>query len=340
MKMPEASPHKINHPSAWKSADIEGDTSWIWSFTEAELAELDAALRYSKARGLAEQDVTKADFPLPILSVKLDQLLSELEQGRGLILLRGFPVERYEEADIRRMYWGMGTHLGVLESQNIKGEHMQEVTDLGLDYNADAQRGSMTAAKLRPHCDITDVVCLLCVRKSQSGGASTIRSSMSIYNEVFDNHPEYLDVLHRGFQFDLDGKGPTGAPLEVTHHIPVFSWHEGHLSCRFNQKAIEDGARKAGHTLSTLEQDAINYVGELAIRDDLEFAMDFQIGDVQILNNYVTLHSRDAFVDYEDPAKRRMLLRLWVNHEKVRPLNYDFANKALMGPRKGVRKRA
>ena len=105
-------------------------------------------------------------------------------------------------------------------------------------------------------------------------------------------------------------------------------------------KAIEDGAQKAGAPLTRLQQDAVNFVGELALRPDLEHTMDFQIGDIQWLNNYVMLHSREAFTDYDDPAQRRMLLRLWVNHDKVRPLNYDFANKALMGPRKGVKKRA
>jgi hypothetical protein len=338
--MADIEPHKIDHPCVWTSAELDRDPSWIWRFTDAELAELDTALQSSKAKGLTEQSVTKVDFPLPTFSRKLDRLLDELEHGRGVVLMRGFPVDRYSEADVRRIYWGMGVHLGELQSQNTKGEYMQEVTDLGLDYNADAQRGSMTAAKLRPHCDITDVVALLCVRKSKSGGGSTIRSSMSMYNEVYDQHPEYLDVLYRGFQFDLDGKGPTGDPLEVTHHIPVFSWHEDHLSCRFNQKAIEDGAQKAGVPLTKLQQDAVNFVGELALRPDLEHTMDFQIGDIQWLNNYVMLHSREAFTDYDDPAQRRMLLRLWVNHDKVRPLNYDFANKALMGPRKGVKKRA
>ena len=37
---------------------------------------------------------------------------------------------------------------------------------------------------------------------------------------------------------------------------------------------------------------------------------------------------------------RKRLLRLWLNHPKVHPLDDDFANKAPTGPRKGVKKRA
>mgnify|MGYP000026267189 CR=1 FL=1 len=67
--------------------------------------------------------------------------------------------------------------------------------------------------------------------------------------------------------------------------------------------------------------------------------MDFSAGGNQWLNNYVTLHSRTAFEDFAEPDRRRLLLRLWVNHFKGRPLDDDFANKTLMGPRMGVKKR-
>ena len=125
-------------------------------------------------------------------------------------------------------------------------------------------------------------VSLLCVRPALRGGESTVRSSMTIYNEVAANHPEYLPALLRGFHYDLDGKSPTGDPLQLTRVIPVFSWFEGQMSCRYNQKAIEDGARKVGRTLPPLEQEAIDYIHELCVRPDLELSMDFRPGDLGI----------------------------------------------------------
>lgn len=333
-------PQRIDLPCAWYSAELYRDTSWIWPIEARHVDEIDAALRHSKAKGLDEHAATAADFPLPTFSKVLRDLLHELEHGRGIVLMRGFPVERYAYADLRRIYWGIGAHMGRAESQNILGELMQEVTDKGFDYSKPEHRGSMTSAELRPHCDITDVVGLFCLRRAKSGGESKVRSSSAIYNELLAQHPEFLPVLHRGFKYDLDGKGPTGHPKEVTHRIPVFSWHQGQLSCRFNQKAIEDGARKIGEPLTALEQAAVDFVGRTANRPDIELSMDFQPGDIQWLNNYVTLHSRTAFEDYEDPAKRRLLLRLWLNHPGARPLDDAFANKALNGPRRGVKQRA
>jgi hypothetical protein len=35
-------------------------------------------------------------------------------------------------------------------------------------------------------------------------------------------------------------------------------------------------------------------------------------GDMQILNNHVTLHARTEFEDHDDPALKRCLFRLWL----------------------------
>jgi len=332
-------PVRADLPSAWYGKDLQKKDDWIWQVEPQHVEELDAALHLSKESGLAEQEVTKQDFPLNGFKEELARMVRELEFGRGFVLMRGFPVERYDYADIRRIYWGIGQHIGSAESQNIKGELIQEIRDYGFDYTKSEHRGSMSSAELRPHCDITDTVALLCLRIAKNGGESFIRSSMTIYNEIFEKHPEYLPALHRGFHFELDGKGPTGDPNEVTHRIPTFSWHEGYLACRFNQKAIEAGAKKAGSPLSELEQAAVNFIGDTAEREDVTLSMTFEPGDIQWLNNYLILHSRGGFEDFSEPERKRLLLRLWLNHESAIPLDENFANKALSGPRKGVLQR-
>jgi alpha-ketoglutarate-dependent taurine dioxygenase len=40
--------------------------------------------------------------------------------------------------------------------------------------------------------------------------------------------------------------------------------------------------------------------------------MDFQPGDVQLLNNAKILHAREAYEDDPHPSRRRHLLRLWL----------------------------
>ena len=70
--------------------------------------QLSISKSWTKENGLAEQQVTKKDFVLDGFGAELDRMVHELEYGRGFVLMRGFPVDRYDYADIRRIYWGIG----------------------------------------------------------------------------------------------------------------------------------------------------------------------------------------------------------------------------------------
>ena len=56
--------------------------------------------------------------------------------------------------------------------------------------------------------------------------------------------------------------------------------------------------------------------------------MDFRPGDMQFLKNAAVLHKRTAYEDWDDPARKRHLLRLWL----VDP-NFSAGDERL---RKGV----
>ena len=110
-----------------------------------------------------------------------------LEHGRGVVLLRGLPVERYSEDDLRRLYWGLGTHLGTARYQNAQGELIGEVRDEVRAYGAvqeikpaaageapTSRYKARSSGPLRFHTDRVDVVALLCVRAAASGGTSKV----------------------------------------------------------------------------------------------------------------------------------------------------------------------
>lgn len=48
-------------------------------------------------------------------------------------------------------------------------------------------------------------------------------------------------------------------------------------------------------------------------------------GDILLLNNLVTLHRRCEFEDYEQPERKRHLLRIWLAMPNSRPLAPAFA---------------
>jgi hypothetical protein len=327
----------VTEPSAWYVDELQGDANWIVEFDDTDIAEFESGLTYLRRRNLKPGAYAREDFPVNVLDRIMPGLLRELEFGRGCVLLRGLPVERYDLESLKLIFWGFGAHVGEVISQNPDGDLLGYVTDFGNDYTKNNVRGHTTRSRLRPHCDSCDVVALLCVRSARKGGESTFSSSMTIYNEILKLHPEFLQPLYRGFYFDLAGKGVTGGADETTRNrVPVFSYYDNRLSCRFNSKQIRDGAAKAGVTLSALEDAAVDCVENLAMRDDIRYQMDFRPGDIQLLNNHCILHSRNAFEDYPEPARKRLLLRQWWNLPNGRKLAPDFADRLGTGARGGV----
>ena len=63
-------------------------------------------------------DIRREDFSLPTAGPVLDRLRAELLDGRGLVLLRGLPVEDRPIAASATAYWGIGTYFGSARSQN------------------------------------------------------------------------------------------------------------------------------------------------------------------------------------------------------------------------------
>ena len=318
----------VRNPSAWSAAELAADPSWIHELGPGELAELDAGTAAIAASSRGAAGFGRGDYPLSRLGPRIARMVGELEHGRGCVLIRGIDVEHRTLESAKLLYWGLAVHLGEPISQNARGERIAHVADSGRDYDSKNVRGYTTRARLRPHCDACDVVGLLCWRTARSGGESLMSSSVAIYNEIASREPELLPPLFEGFHYDLRGEGATGDENEVTfHRVPVFSWHAGRLSCRFNQKSIEEGMTKAGKPIDALAQRAIDRVGELALDPRLRFDLAFRPGDVQLLNNHSVLHSRNAFEDWPEPERKRNLLRLWLNLREGRALEERFADR-------------
>ena len=320
---------RVDEPSAWKAEDLRHDASWIYPLTRAEIAEVEAALKAANAAGVSLLDVRPETFPLPTLAPRLRGMSNQLEHGRGIALVRGVPVERYDVPDIEKIYFGLSGYLGVVIAQNSKGDHIGQVRNEGLKWgevsNGELVRGYRTNAYMPFHSDPTDRVGLLCVRKAMEGGLSSIASSMSIYNEILATHPEALDCLFNGFYYSLRGETGGGLASVTEYRIPVFDHFEGRLSTRYVRKTIEQGATVGNAPLSLEERAALDLVDTLAKRDDLRFDMAFEPGDIQYLNNHVAFHSRTGFRDGPQPDQQRFLMRVWLQSADARPLSRRLA---------------
>jgi hypothetical protein len=333
----------ILEPCVWKVSDFKSENEWTYTFSENQIFELEEAAKKVINKKLAPTSFSKCDFILDSLTKVLNEQLDILQKGRGFIRLRGLDVKKYDSLTIQTIYWGICSYLGVGIPQNSKGELMSGVKDYGdkiISDNPyrDGIRLHRTTAKIDAHTDSCDHVALLCLQRAKQGGESGVISALSVYNEILKNKPEYLDTLCKGFYIDLIGKGKSEKELS-SHPIPVFSYYGGKMCSRFNKSQIELGAEKKSGGLDSLSKEAVEYVQFLTVQEDFHLKMMLEEGDIQVLNNRVIYHTRTKVLDHEDPSKKRLLYRVWLNAPQPRPMAPEFANQLNTGERGGVTKR-
>ena len=309
----------ITGPAAWRGADLAGDTSWLHPLSAQEIATLDAALAQVKARGLTFPNFGKDDFPIGDWGHVLRRHSDELENGRGFVVLRGLPVERYSEEDIHILYYGIGLHMGMPVRQNPRGDLLGLVMNVG-DVTQKTTRVYETNLYLPYHSDPSDVVGLLCIRKAKQGGLSSLVSVAAIYNEILQKHPEYLGLYYRTWYF-------SHLCEDLPSLSPIFSHHLGKLSCRYLRQYIELGHEVRQLPLSRVEIEALDLFDEIMHREDLRLSMMLEPGDLQFANNYAVLHSRNEFEDHGVHERNRKMLRLWLKMPNARTLAPEFPGR-------------
>ena len=118
-------------PRAWRGEELARETSWAETLGAAEIADIERALATAKASGRSVEEIDREHFPLTVTRERLARVLDEVYGGRGFVLLRGLPVERYDDDDVGLILWGLGRYLGSPLYQNPQGELLGHVYDHG-----------------------------------------------------------------------------------------------------------------------------------------------------------------------------------------------------------------
>jgi hypothetical protein len=161
------------------------------------------------------------------------------------------------------------------------------------------------------------VVGLLCLETSRAGGASSIVSSVTVFNEVARRRPDLVPLMFEPFYFDLyEQQGPGQRPYVA---MPLANYFGGRLYTMYIRFYIEQAQRHEDVPRLTREQtELLDLIDEIARSPEYHLDMEFRPGDMQWLSNAVILHGRTAYED--DPARPRHLLRLWLTlHRNVAP---------------------
>jgi Taurine catabolism dioxygenase TauD, TfdA family len=276
-----------------------------------EIAEIDAALGHLRSAGEVDfPAITPGAFPLPGLGALLGELRDELCHGRGFLLLRGLPRQRYSPDDLARIYFGLSVHLGRPIPQSWQGELLGHVIDVS-DIEHEA-RGYHAGGAQSMHTDTCDIVGLMCLRAAKAGGLSRIASAGAVHNRLLETRPDLLDVLYQDYVFRRMERDAAFGSGTLVKKVVIFSRESGGLTCNISGSYPRRAVAAGDAVMAPLEAEALAEFQRIAASPEFYLDMNIGEGDIQFLNNRTLLHGRTGYEDWPDVARRRHLMRVWL----------------------------
>lgn len=324
---PDFTPEVLETACEWTAKDVADPAAWTERLSPAEVDELEAAVAHAASISDNFLEIGKAEFPLPTLGPRLKAIEEALIDGRGFVLIRGLPRERWTNDQMSLAYWGIGMHLGKPWPQNAKGHLLGDVTDHGKAADDPTARGNeLGQIGLDFHCDGSDLVGLMCLQTGVSGGLSAVCNSVALHNRLVRERPDLAAELYKPQPFDYRGEQAPGKPGWYT--MPVFSRLNGRLFIRLIRPYILASQRHAdAPRLTDKAVEALAWMQAMAEGGDYSVMMDFRPGDMQFINNFHVLHGRSAYVDDRAAGKVRHLKRLWLETEVLAERPPQFVNR-------------
>ncbi len=320
------SQHFYDHVSAWKNGDIKSKSEITFQLEKEVLDTLDQALRHVQKRNIQVEEITQDDFPISTIEKEIDKWVSEVQEGKGLLLLKGIDTEKYSKEECAIIYWGISTYFGEAQSQSPMGDKLGHVVNVGgKDQRERAYRNSL---ELALHTDASDIVGMMCLVPAEKGGLSGYASGPAVFNHIAKHRPELIPVLEEGFLYHRFGEHLPGESPVSEEKVPVFSEKDGYLSICYLRSYIEMAFEELGLEKQKLENEALDYLDEVAHSEEFRLNFMMEPGEIAFFNNYVVLHTRTEFFDSPDPEKQRHLLRLWLRAHNARPINPVIDEKA------------
>lgn len=245
-------------------------------------------------------------------------------QRHGFALVRGLDPEphRPDRERVAPLLNRFGAALGTIIRQNRRGSLLEDIRDFS-DTDAFDNRGYRSPGELSLHTDPPSMLVLHCLRPARSGGDNTLVNIQAMHAHMALHHPELLPHLARGFRYWIPSEAEAGAGEASSWRRPVLMERDGLVSCVYYRPYIERAALAAGEPLAPAAVRALDTFDALAGDARLQIQLRLDAGDTLVLHNRAVLHARGAYEDWPDPARRRHLLRLWIDAPTIRPAHAE-----------------
>lgn len=324
---------RLTGPMAWVGRELKGVDEFAFQILSRHARALREILQ--RTRQLERSSIERKDCSHPDLDADLSAVLDQVQNGTGVVLLRGLPIDGLQVEEIERIFWILGTHMGPALSQYSFGDTLVRVQEEKPKAGDQSSRGSKASQELAMHTDFCEVMGLMCVRAAPVGGESHLCSILAVHNEIWQTRPDVLPILYRGFPFHRRGEQPGDQDPVTPYPVPVLANVDGYISTMFLRGHALAGLAELGREPTAGELEALNVFRDVALRQKVSFRM--APGEALVINNYAVLHSRSEYCNAPEPAPQRLMLRLWLeagrDRRPVVPELIVYRNK---GGRNGV----
>ncbi len=311
---------EITGPSVWSAHSFKSKADFTTSAPDEMVRDLKEIVASGAFDGLALTDITLERFGRPSLQAFMDGVSRELWDGRGLLIVRGLPVDGLSVEQIEAYYWLLSLYMGKPVPQSAAGERLGRVQDRSKPGVSAGSRGYTTRRQLPLHTDVGDLMGLLNVRVSKEGGMSLAVSVTTVYNAMARQRPDLLEILFRGFPFHRRNEQQPGAELVTPYDVPVLGWAGDRLTTFYVRPSVELAFKELGRDMHPKEIEALDLFDDLCWSDDHLVKFQMEPGEIYFANNLSTLHGRTEFVDHEEEEKKRLSLRIWLQRDPRTPI--------------------
>src|ERR1700731_3799986 len=116
--------------SVWFGKDLSKTKEWIFPLPRDTIEEVDECIARLRSSGKPLEEIGTADFPFATIAKEMKAFRQELATGRGFVIVRGLPSEKYGDDELGKIFWGFGAHFGLAMPQSFLGDRLGTVMDL------------------------------------------------------------------------------------------------------------------------------------------------------------------------------------------------------------------
>ena len=158
-----------------------------------------------------------------------------------------------------------------------------------------------------------DFVGLLCLQTARRGGVSGLVSLETVYNILLDEYPDLVERLYEPLY--MDRQMEHAPDDERVSFKPVFETDGERVLASYSPGLVRYGYRVRNEEMDARTRAAIDALLQVPEREGLGKSFVFERGQIQVVNNRRLGHRRTAFDDWDEPERRRHLVRIWLRDE-------------------------